>query len=289
MQNNEEWNVDCIKASEYLDICLDAGLYDDKFNVFKSNHKYRAILEHVGVPISKVMLSDMGLDTVGSSPLNDFILSKIDKMRDSNKYGNPELYDYPLIGVLSPNTIRYIKNSWDILTNIGFDKFSSKDYKTIVEIGGGYGGMCTVIDSLIGFEKYYIFDLKEVNSLQSKYLSMTKLSGDVFPITTNECPNFRDGEIDLVISTHALSEVPYNIQMEYIDKVLSKCKSFYMDWNSISENSELANDFEKGMSHTKFIEIMSQFDVKVYPSVRNCPEDPIDSPGISKILYGTRK
>lgn len=281
--NNEEWNIGCDKVSDYLDVCLDASLYEDKFNVFKSNQIYRQILEHVGAPISMEMVTNMGLDIIGDDELNNYLLSKIDRIRDNNKYGSPEIFNYPTLGNLSPSTVRYIKNCWDILNHFGLENLSNKDLK-IVEIGGGYGGMCTVVDALLGFSKYYIFDLKEVNMLQSKYLSKSILSGEALTIVSEECPVFNAGDIDLLISTHALSEVPYNLQIRYIENVVSKCKSFYIEWNTISETSE----YNSGMTYNEFIKTMSQFDIIVFPSIRNCPEDPIDSsPG--KVLYGRLK
>ena len=53
------------------------------------------------------------------------------------------MFDYPDVGTMSPTTIRYIKNVSDIINAFG------TGMKSIVEVGGGYGGLCKVMSSLL--------------------------------------------------------------------------------------------------------------------------------------------
>ena len=58
--------------------------------------------------------------------------------------------------------------------------FGEGDLKKIVEIGGGYGGLCRSINCLCDFEEYHIYDLESCGKLQKKYLSNFNISGEVF-------------------------------------------------------------------------------------------------------------
>ena len=73
----------------------------------------------------------------------------------------------------SPSSIRYIRHSFDVCKHI-----FSKDLKdmTIVEIGGGYGGLALIMSEVskllgVSVEKYIIYDLPNIQLLQKYYLS----------------------------------------------------------------------------------------------------------------------
>ena len=40
----------------------------------------------------------------------------------------------------------------------------------IVEVGGGYGGLCKVLSTVCEFDEYILIDLPEVSALQRKYI-----------------------------------------------------------------------------------------------------------------------
>ncbi len=90
-----------------------------------------------------------------------------------------------------------------------------KDMKSIVEIGAGYGDMCSVVHAL-GFKgEYTIVDIPETQPIQEFYLSKQGI---------NPKWSFEDGvatHSDLVIATWSLSETPVeyrNVLMPKIDK-----------------------------------------------------------------------
>ena len=96
----------------------------------------------------------------------------------------------------------------------GFAK-SLKDMKSIVEIGAGYGDMCSVVHALGFTGEYTIVDIPETQPIQEFYLGKQ----DIKPKWSFEDDNVTHA--DLVIATWSLSETPVeyrNILMPKIDK-----------------------------------------------------------------------
>ena len=117
--------------------------------------------------------------------------------------------------------MRYVKNSLDII-----DLCSGIEIKKIVEVGGGYGGLCKTLSVLCEFEKYIQVDLPEAIKVQEKYL---KFFPEVFSklefVPCNELKNIEN--VDLFISNYALSEL--NIESKI---VIKNIKIVYITYNS---------------------------------------------------------
>lgn len=105
---------------------------------------------------------------------------------------------------------------------------------SIVEIGGGYGGMCRILKDKWVTKRYTIFDLSEVCGLQSKYLSQYDESAIWY-----FAPWAMDKWGNLCISWCAWSELSYDLRVEYTEKVISKCDHFF-----ICSNYNKAEDLE---------------------------------------------
>ena len=152
----------------------------------------------------------------------------ITKFKENDIYGTPEKCDYERFGSISPSTIRYIKNTLDIINYVG-----CREVKNIVEIGGGYGGLCKTLSVLVDFDNYVLIDLPEVNALSEKYLSKFEdLSGRISQLDFQEL-----GEIegtDLTISNYAFSELDCEQQINYYDTVVKNSKMFYMVYNNFT-------------------------------------------------------
>ena len=90
------------------------------------------------------------------------------------------------------------------LYTCGFTPNILKDCKSIIEIGGGYGDMCSLVHAL-GFKgKYFIYDFPEVQSIQKYYLEHQGINASYINMDNI-------GELapcDLVIATWSLSEIP---------------------------------------------------------------------------------
>ena len=113
----------------------------------------------------------------------------------------------------------------------GFAK-KLKNYNSIVEIGAGYGDMCSVVHKL-GFKgKYTIVDIPETRPIQEYYLG----SQGITPNFSFEDSNVESA--DLVISTWALSETP----LEYRERLMPKIKDS-KNWLILSQAAVFGDSF----------------------------------------------
>lgn len=96
-----------------------------------------------------------------------------------------------------------------------FTKEDISSYKSIVEIGAGYGDMCSVIHSL-GFNgKYTIVDIPEIWPIHQFYLNRQ----GIYPEFSFEDDNVSDA--DLVIATWSLSETPVEYRNILVPKIIN--------------------------------------------------------------------
>tara|TARA_B100001094_G_scaffold107015_1_gene102976 strand:+ start:4650 stop:5417 length:768 start_codon:yes stop_codon:yes gene_type:complete len=244
-------------VGEYLNSCRDAALDNRYFNQFKQDPRYRQILEHVSFEEASMYASKLPIEEV---------LKNLNKFKENDNYGNPDIHEFDDLGEVSPTTVRYIKNTFDIINRFG------SDIGNIVEIGGGYGGLCKVLSGAICFSNYLIFDLEEPNMLSKKYLSkFDDLDGRVQSLTLEELGEI-DG-IDLLISNYAFSEVSLDVQEEYYENVIKKSKHIYMVFNPISSRNLKFSDFVDRLTS-------DGFDVEY-----SCEHE--ESENCNKILYAS--
>jgi hypothetical protein len=254
------WKISNNTEEKYKIFCLDASSKDDVFNNFKTNNNYTPILEHVGMEEGEMYIKEF-------EPMETYILSNLEEIKKNDSIGNPLTYSYDKFGQISPTTLRYIKNCCDILQN-----FKGEKIENVVEIGGGYGGLCFVYDRIIGFKKYHIYDLPEVNELSKKYLSnFTDFSGGTSASTLDggDQENY-----DLLISNYALSELSRNLQIEYIHRVLKKSKMFYLVFNQIGD-----------LSLEEFLDLVPEYDTRIEEEHSSF----LNYDGLNKIIYGHLK
>ena len=157
---NEDWN--CLgeeNKDPYSQICIEAVENDDIFNKFKKDPRYTAILEHVSIEQGKLYAQDILDYDIDSDLISSFKDNDIVGGSSTFNYGEP-------FGRISPSTLRYIQNALDISYFFGEGELNK-----IVEIGGGYGGLCKTINCLCDFGEYHIYDMDAASKLQKKYLS----------------------------------------------------------------------------------------------------------------------
>lgn len=241
-------------AGAYLSSCKRAALDDRFFSVFKRDPGYRHVLEHVPFEEGQKYLDAIEIDYA----------DKLNEIKENDRLGSPFVFEYPNVGVISPTTLRYIKNSSDIVGKFG------TDIKSIVEIGGGYGGLCKVLSSFIKFESYLIIDLEEPNLLSRKYLSHFNLP--TLSHRSEEIDSIEEN-FDLLISNYAFSECERDVQMEYLEKFVKKSNKFYMMYNDFGPTN---------IHHKELIELLSdEYDIEFYAD-HGIETEP-------KVMYGVRK
>ncbi|WP_169054162.1 putative sugar O-methyltransferase [Nitratireductor sp. XY-223] len=209
------------------------------FHSFRRHPHYVKILEHVTEEEGAKYLAWLREHAPA-------LVERIDDFKINDRVGSPVVFDYPGIGTTSPTTLRYIKVLADLQ-----HLFAGNIGNRIAEIGCGYGGQLLVIDAVLDFDEYHLFDLPPVLDLISRYLECFTLNGSYQTLTLNRHPGHTD--YDLVISNYAFSELPSDLQRKYISKVLSRSKRGYLTMNSGLPTSSFTND---KLSQAELLELL---------------------------------
>ena len=220
MNNSYGWDVSVIDSNNYIETCKKIVEDDVEFENFKSNPNYQVILEHVDENLGSQYYNH--IINVGK----DIFESYFEQFCENDSIGNPILSFYNDKGI-SPTTLRYVKNCFDLSSLC-----SEHEIKKVVEVGGGYGGLCKTLSVLCDFEKYIQVDLPEVSKVQEKYL---KNFPELFPkVEFCPCNSLEDiQDVDLFISNYALSELNIEMQINYYQKIIKNAKVVYVTYNSI--------------------------------------------------------
>jgi putative sugar O-methyltransferase len=255
---NKLWDVNQSMIDNYLQACIEFVENDDLFNVFKVDARYTPVLEHLTETDANLYFSEMKSKEILTETL-------VNSVKENDAYGSPLLFNHPELGIISPTTVRYIKNSLDIVSYFGSDS----PLKNVLEIGGGYGGLCKVFSSFNTFKRYHLVDFPEVNGLSKKYLNMFKLlKNKIHHISTSEVKEIND--LDLVISNYAFSECSREYQELYYNLFIKNAKNFYLVYNNFTENN---------LNSQAFIELASRdFSITFETEIRH--------PHTVHIIYG---
>ena len=215
--------------------CVRDIVSSQNLSTFKSNPTYNAVLEHV--------------DEKGGAEYYNLLVNRSMYTREdirtfctmNDRLGSPLRYAYGDGLVCSPTSLRYLWHAHLILSWFkSFDKFSYD----IVEIGGGYGGLCAAICLFakkynIAVPSYTIIDLPHVGDLQNIYLSDVQKKDSLF---NNTQLSFVDAytygagiqkDNLYLISNYCFSEIPLQYQQLYRNILFPKVKHGFMAWNMI--------------------------------------------------------
>jgi len=250
------WTLQDSAVVPYLSACRAAAQGSDFFRGFKSHPAYRHVLEHVSYEEGQQYLDEVEID----------YKDKLDEIKENDALGTPVTCSYKGVGTISPTTVRYLKNTSDIVNKFG------TSFDSIVEIGGGYGGLCKVMSSFVEFENYLLIDLEECNMLSRKYLSNFDL-----PTMSYQAEEIVDVEdnFDLLVSNYALSECTRETQMMYVERFVKKSDKFYLMHNNFHADNG-------NMSYEEFIDVMSDTHDIEYYGEHGVEENP-------KVMFGVIK
>lgn len=179
---------------------------------FKSNPYYCQVLEHV----------DQGFGYQYLSLIQQEFPESLDKLEQfielNDKYGKPNKCTIDKYNC-SPTSLRYFYQALLILKYIRELGLDSVD---IVEIGGGYGGLCLALYTLNKdvFNSYTICDLLPVMKLQEMYLGAFNIS-----LSSEIKPN------SILISCYGLSELDPYTRDGYINALNKSIQHGFIVWN----------------------------------------------------------
>ena len=209
----------------YTNYCKTQINLDRKDWDFKSKKEYTYVLEHVSYQHGLEYLNEI------LSKYSHVIDKKImeNLCIENDTYGKPTKYHYEDFIECSPTSLRYILHALHTLNHIDTHEVN------IIEIGGGYGGLCLCINRLshlfhIKINSYTILDLPEPSALQSTYLV------DLDNVTCTTLSEVKDLKHNsFLVSTYSFSEIDLKYQKEYTEKVLNKYVNHgFIVWNFIN-------------------------------------------------------
>lgn len=224
MDNNYGWDINPKDSEEYVNTCKKIIEDSNIFDNFKSSKEYNVILEHVHYELGLQYYDH--IQKVGKEIYEKYLNGFL----ENDQIGNPNQFFYG-DSKISPTTLRYIKNCLDLSFLC-----DGQGVSKIVEVGGGYGGLCKTLSVLCNFDEYLNIDLPETVLLQEKYL---KNFSEIYPkIKFVPCNELEDiSNIDLFISNYSLSELTIETQLNYYNKIIKNSKIIYITYNLITNDS----------------------------------------------------
>ena len=205
-------------------------LSKDDLTSFKSHPDYTYMLEHVSFEQGKLYKAYVDQDTKSSpEDIRQFCL-----VNDS--IGSPTRMRFEDDLVCSPTSLRYIWHAYIILTY--FKRLAGDEPIDIVELGGGYGGLCLAIHTFaphlgVNVRSYTIIDLDAPNRLQEKYLAEFSMT---FPVSCVRADTYGapvSGTANYFISNYCFSEIDHFHQTQYIQTLFPKVIHGFIAWNNI--------------------------------------------------------
>lgn len=197
-------------------------------NDFKSSRIFQGILEHASLKQGMEYLYYIKELT----ELTDDDIKQYCELND--KYGGGNKYNFEFM-ITSPSNLRYILHSYLIFKHIKSLNLNNVD---IVEVGGGYGGLCLAINYFskiynINIKSYTIVDLPPLIRLQNMYISSHELN---FPVSYVSAFTYgKDITMNnlFLISNYCFSEISNENQLGYINCLFPKVSHGFMTWNHI--------------------------------------------------------
>ena len=202
-------------------------LLQNNLSYFKSVKDYTYMLEHVTPSNGKKYFDLLKSKTsLTNTQILDFCMK-------NDAIGSPTKIDTEC-GRVSPTSLRYLFQAHLILTHF---KAKTSSPVNIVELGGGYGGLCLAVSYISGLynipvESYSIIDIDTITEFQKLYLSKFTLS---FPVHVHSSETYGKNIAtgSYLISNYCFSEISSARQKEYITHLFPKLVHGFITWNNI--------------------------------------------------------
>jgi len=218
---------------KYLASCRQMVSSDEEFKVFRSNSRFGSILEG-GSPLTL----ESNLRRLKKLGGMDWFKEQSDNLFENDKVGMPSRFEVSEIGTVSPSVVQYACQFWEIKCHLGDTRLPN----TVLEVGGGYGGLARILSSQWTPKKYILVDLPEVLAVAERYLSNFDIETEFEFISCFDADAQTSiPEIDLFISCSALAELSVQQQERYNSLLLLKSSNFFLIYNTLHEKKGIAN------------------------------------------------
>ena len=184
----------------------EAAINDELFQEFKRHPVFNLIQENASYEEGLASLRLIEERFPG-------VLTHMEKLRVNDAVGSPRVYTYEGVGEFSPTTLHYIALAGQIGDLRG---------KEVVQIGGGYGGLCCVLHQLNSFKSYTIVDTPPVLQLTKRYLEACGIDGVRFVAIEDVRENL---VADVVFSDASFFECNKSVQDVLAAKILNHASS----------------------------------------------------------------
>ena len=204
----------------------------------------------------------------------DFPWKEIERI---DQIGNPahvfNVNGYKISGIC----LRYLYYADKVLNNIR-SLYGKTRLTNVVEIGGGYGGFCSMFDILsqgrvneIVLNSYTIFDIKEVQNFQKQYLwSLDTWDNGCKTIHFTDIQKYKNSLLfvdNYLVSFYALGEFPFELKKQYIENVIAKVPHGFIVWNPHfgpdDEGIELIKKVQPKVQITKEDPLTAEFNLEI--------------------------
>jgi hypothetical protein len=138
---------------------------------------------------------------------------KFEDFRAVDRVGSPRVFPYGEAGTFSPSTLRFIALAGELQSRMG-----TWEGLHGIQIGAGYGGLCTILHALSEFASYTLVDLPEQLALARKCLEGMKPMHVVY-LTPEQLP--KGASYDLVLSDRSFSEFNRAHQELFFERIFS--------------------------------------------------------------------
>lgn len=194
----KDWTIDNGLKEKFLEACRRAVTDDDFYNFFMCDDSIRCVMTNFSVD------------------------NAIEQLKYIKRVNEPLYYQ-----ITKPENIRHAY-TYQLMKELGMD------FSHVVEIGGGYGGLCHVICENENVSSYTIIDLPSVGKLAEKYLgdNLSKMGSLTISITDFLSYSMSEGrKFSLAIAWCSWSELDTGSKNKYYDKIISNADRFFIASN----------------------------------------------------------
>jgi hypothetical protein len=176
----------------------------------------------------------------------------------NDRIGNPWLCNINNINC-SPNSLKYVYFGLLTIKHILNKNINNIN---IIEIGGGYGGQCLILQELLNkfniiYNKYIIIDLDNVSNFQKKYIEINNMSRKCEFINYEKYKEYNFDNNNFLFSSYALSQFIDINRNNYYENLLKYIIGGFIVWNTINIDFPLKYNLEREIpltsAHNNFL------------------------------------